>query len=270
MHRPLRRAAAALALVALAATPAAAQNFAGTWINDDPANTSEIRLVLTDAGDGRLAGTLSGAGTTVALEGLVRDGEFAGRADWNGSIVLLEGELVDDALGLMLITPNPDGSPNYERASYVEFARAGAARTPVERPETAGGPANIDGDPMSASPLARQWAAHLVGKKLTQLDSYGGSEGGYSSRRELLLCPTGQFHYRESSSVNADVGGVFGSSAGGSGGTGQWRVLAQGQLVGLDLRFSDGRHWQVRLEDRGGAVHVDGVRTYVTPGEGCP
>ena len=123
---------------------------------------------------------------------------------------------------------------------------------------------------MSTSPAARQWAAQLTGKKLSQIDSYGGSEGGYSRRRELHLCPTGGFQYSESSSVSADVGGVFGGSSGGDSGTGQWRVLAEGQLVGLDLRFSDGRHWQVRLEYRDGGTYIDGVRTYVTPGAACP
>lgn len=262
-------AAFTIATLIAAPSPAAAQGFAGTWINDDPANTSEIRLVLTDAGAGRLTGTLSGAGTTVALEAVAQGAKLSGRADWNGAPVLIEAELEGEAMGLMIISPNPDGSPNYERASYVEFARATANRTPVERPGAPGNPANLDGDQMSTSPLARQWAAHLVGKKLSQIDSYGSSGSGYNRNRELRLCTTGHFQYRETNSFSADVGGVFGGGSGGDSGTGQWRVLAQGQLVGLDLRFDDGRHWQVRLEDRGGAVHVDGIRTYVTPDAGC-
>ena len=262
-------AALALAAIAFVAPPLSAQSFAGTWVNDAPTNVSQIRLVLAQNG-ASVTGTLSGAGTTVPVEGVVRDAALEGRAAWGNGTVLMEGELVGDGLELLLISPGPDGQPDYERANYIEFVRAGAEVGAQVAAPMASEPTNVDGGAMSTSPAARQWAAQLTGKKLSQIESYGGSDGGYSRRRELHLCPSGGFQYSESNSVNADVGGVFGGGSGGDSGTGQWRVLAEGQLVGLDLRFSDGRHWQVRLEYRDGGTYIDGVRTYVTPGAACP
>lgn len=275
MTRPASRAAAALAALALIAPAASAQSFAGTWVNDDPANTSRIELVLTEAADGSITGAISGAGTTVPVAAVVREGTLIGRAEWATGPVVVEGELVDAGLDLLIASPNPDGTPNYEQSTSIAFVRAEHAASPGHRDAGPGADAevraetNIDGGPISTSPIARQWAAHLTGKKLTQLESYGGSEGGYSRRRELYLCSTGEFRYSESNSVNVDVGGAFGGGSGGDSGAGQWRVLSQGQLVGIDMRFSDGRHWQVQLEQRDGATYVDGVRTYVTPGAGC-
>ena len=116
----------------------------------------------------------------------------------------------------------------------------------------------------------REWAEFLAGKKATQMSSYSsGSAGGYSSRTDVHLCANGQFALSGNSSVSVDVGGAYGYSGGDSQGAGTWRIITQGQLVGIELRYANGGVEQHRLDYQDGATYVDGERWYVTPSEAC-
>jgi len=120
------------------------------------------------------------------------------------------------------------------------------------------------------TPLGREWSQWLAGKKATQMSSYSsGSAGGYSSRTDVHLCANGQFAMSGSSSVSVDVGGASGYSGGNRGGQGTWRIITQGQVVGIELRYADGGAEQFRLEYQDNKTYVNGERWFITPSEMC-
>lgn len=123
------------------------------------------------------------------------------------------------------------------------------------------------------SPLAQQWRAHLAGKKVTYMDSYSSNTlggGGISTKFVYHLCSDGRFAYSGSdvislNSGNPDITG--GGSAGSSQGT--WRIITEGQLAGIELRFGNGNVETYRLDMQNGQTLANGTRVYVTPGEVC-
>jgi hypothetical protein len=126
------------------------------------------------------------------------------------------------------------------------------------------------GNPHDGTQLGVEWYQFLAGKKVTQMSSYSsGSAGGYSSRTDVHLCPNGQFALAGNSMVSADVGGASGYSGGNSQGSGTWRIITQGQLVGIELRYANGGVEQYQLDYQDGATYVNGERWYVTPTESC-
>ena len=88
-------------------------------------------------------------------------------------------------------------------------------------------------------------------------------------RQDIFLCSSGEFLYKDESSVSVDVGGAFGNSGGQGQDTGRWRIITQGQLVGIELRYNDGRVEQYQLQYQDGATYVNGERWYVTAAEIC-
>lgn len=123
------------------------------------------------------------------------------------------------------------------------------------------------------SPLAQQWRQYLAGKKVTYMDSYSSNTpggGGFSTKFIYHLCSNGQFSYSGSDVVshnipNTDVPG--GGSAGSASGT--WRIVTQGQLAGIELRYANGQTELYQLDMQGNATYANGERVYVTPGEMC-
>ena len=129
----------------------------------------------------------------------------------------------------------------------------------------AGGAALHDG-----TQVGREWAEFLAGKKATQMDSYSsGSAGGYSSRTDVHLCANGQFALSGNNSVSVDVGGAYGYTGGDSQGSGTWRIITEGQVAGIELRYANGGVEQYRLDYQDGATYVNGDRWYITPSEAC-
>ncbi|MDH4044752.1 MAG: hypothetical protein OEY20_12650 [Gemmatimonadota bacterium] len=118
--------------------------------------------------------------------------------------------------------------------------------------------------------LGREWSAFLAGKKATKMSSYSsGSAGGYSSRTDVHLCANGQFAMRGSDLVSVDVGDAGGYSGGSTGGQGTWRIITQGNVAGIELRYADGQAEQHRLDYEDNKTYVDGERWLVTPSEAC-
>ena len=71
------------------------------------------------------------------------------------------------------------------------------------------------------------------------MDSYSsGSAGGYSSRTDVHFCANGQFALSGNSSVSVDVGGAYGYTGGDSQGSGTWRIITEGQIAGIELRYA--------------------------------
>jgi hypothetical protein len=120
------------------------------------------------------------------------------------------------------------------------------------------------------TPVAREWIQWLAGKKVTTMSSYSsGSAGGYSSRTDVHLCSSGEFLYRDNSSVTVDVPGASGYSGGQQGATGRWKIITQGNLVGIELRYSSGNVETYQLGYEGGATYANGERVYVTASDVC-
>jgi len=133
-----------------------------------------------------------------------------------------------------------------------------AAAAPASQMGQMGGGAGL-------SPEALEWQQWFAGKRLTQMESYcSGSAGGYSNKDEWDLCRDGRFFHGGSSSMSVDVGGASGYSGGQQGGAGQWRIIEQGGLIGLEYRRADGNVSQHRLDYEDNKTYIDGTRTFVT------
>ncbi len=143
--------------------------------------------------------------------------------------------------------------------------RRQAARAQQPTPATQQ-PGPGPGGQQQLSQMGQEWLAYLTGKRITRIESYSssGGGGGYSAREEFDLCSDGRFFYSGSSSVSVDVGGTGGYSGGTDGGAGTWRIVEQGNVVGIELRWNNGNVGQALLEYRDGGTYVDGQRMYVT------
>jgi hypothetical protein len=132
----------------------------------------------------------------------------------------------------------------------------------------------VGGGIHDGTPLAQEWVQHLAGKMATQRSSSlstgpGGVDGGTSSRTDMHLCPSGEFTFQGRSRLSLDVGGVSGNSRGDSQGSGRWRILTQGEVAGVELRYNDGSVELYRLDYQDGQTLVDGQRWLVVPSELC-
>ena len=245
-----------------------------------------------------LYGTPSGASPAVTLELDGGGGQYQGQMIVNGTPFQFVAQggpagiqaTVQAADGNYPLTAQPSANGLRVSVAGMQFhlARQGSsggdASVPPSPPRGTDRPEASSGTSSTGLPLApgftedhpglQQWYAHLSGKKLTQMESYsssGGGFGGYSSRQEAVLCSDRRFRSRSSSSVSVDVGGAFGNSNGANQGTGRWMLITNGQLVGLVLVFDDGSTMEFRLEmNSDGGMYANGTRTFVTPAEVCP
>jgi hypothetical protein len=204
--------------------------------------------------------SLRGSGS--GLQGSFRtaDGEYAVElAQQGGAIVMATGGTVYTLQRMGGTAAANPLAADGQQQSYGNQSHGGQQRGAV------GGGALHDG-----TQVGREWAEFLANKKATQMESYSsGSAGGYSSRTDVHLCANGQFALSGNSSVSVDVGGAYGYDGGNSQGSGTWRILTQGQVAGIELRYASGGVEQYRLDYQEGATYVNGERWYVTPSEAC-
>jgi hypothetical protein len=162
------------------------------------------------------------------------------------------------------------GGQRYQLQKQGAGPPPGPSANPLAQPGTGPAAGTGAGGISDGTPMGNQWAQLLAGQKVTYISSYSsGTSGGYSARIDVYLCSSGDFLYKDESVVSVDVGGAFGNAGGNSRNTGHWRIITQGQLAGIELRYNDGRVAQYRLERRGNATYADGTRVYVTPAEIC-
>lgn len=266
------------ALAALLLLPASlAAQYTGTWETTNNVGGTTV-VTLQQTGD-NVTGTLSGNGTTARLQGVIEEGLVVG-AVTGGPVELrlwFEAELEDEGLVLTLISSLPDGSPNYDEMSTLLFDRrtaggsAGAAAGGVN-PGAAAGAGGMGGDGAidDGTPLAREWVQHLAGNMATQMSRYdGGLGGGMTSRTDVHLCPNGEFAIQSNDQVGIDAGGAWGNARGNSATSGRWRILTQGEVAGIELRYGNGQVELYRLDYQNGQTLVDGQRWLVTPSNAC-
>jgi hypothetical protein len=206
--------------------------------------------------------SVSGAGTQLSGSFRAADGEYPLTLTHNGATVSL-------MTGGTTYTLQPAGAAGAAANPLAGGAQgaAGVQPQPYPMPQQGGGGGGAVHD---GTQQGIEWYQFLAGKKATQMSSYSsGSAGGYSSRTDVHLSPNGQFALSGNSSVSVDVGGAYGYSGGNDQGSGTWRIITQGQVVGIELRYGNGAVEQHRLDYQDGATYVDGERWYITPSETC-
>ncbi len=236
--------------LSLAAMPAAAQQdpFVGTFSN------GQLTLQL-QAVEGGYAGVamLNGSRFEVAAQ---RTGNILnGLYTYHGQAV----PWVAAFQGSMLIL-QVDGE-----TLFLQRLPEGATQPTPSQPQPGVVPAAPTG---RLSAEAQEWHDWFLGKRLTQMNTYTSEDAtgyaGSSSRSDWDLCSDSRFFYSGSSEVSVDVGGVSGSSGGPEQGAGQWRIIEQGGLIGIELHWSNGQVTQHQLDYENEETYMDGERTFVT------
>ena len=162
--------------------------------------------------------------------------------------------------------PNPQQPSPAPQTPEATMPGAQGRNTP---PNSAPLPAGVS----DSSPLAQQWRQVLAGKKVTYISSYSSNTlggGGTSQKNVFHLCSDGQFAFSENGAIAINPGAPdIGTPGVAGGGGGSWRIITQGQLAGIELRFNDGDvvHYQLTMQN--GEVYANSDRVYVTPGEVC-
>jgi hypothetical protein len=66
-----------------------------------------------------------------------------------------------------------------------------------------------------------------------------------------------------------EKGGASAFRGGNASGQGEWRIITQGQLAGIELRFANGEVEQYRLDYQNNQTLVNGERWLITESERC-
>lgn len=172
----------------------------------------------------------------------------------------------------VIISASADGVVLSNAGTDYALRRVAGQQSGVGASAAPAGPAQ-PASPADDSPLAQQWRAYLAGKKVTYISSYSSNTpggGGLSTKLVYHLCSDGRFAYSGSDVVSHNLPGA-GVPGGGSAGSasGTWRIVTQGQLAGIELRFANGQTETYRLDMQGNQTFANGERVYVTPGEVC-
>jgi hypothetical protein len=259
-----------VAALTLGAATLAAQQWSGAWARRD--GQPPLTLTLAQDPSGQVSGQLLGPGLVFQLQGQPQGVGIMGRVTAAAGSGWFQAAFAGEDLQLILYDAGPDGSPDPASGQQFFFARSGPPAAPEAAAPEMGTPAPLpDANELDDNtPAGREWRMFLAGKKATKMSRYSsGQEGGYTSRTDVHLCGNGQFTIRDQNAVSVDVGGAYGAAGGNSAQAGTWRVLTQGQLAGVELRYGNGAVERYRLEHRDGATYVEGERWLITPSELC-
>jgi hypothetical protein len=124
-----------------------------------------------------------------------------------------------------------------------------------------------------AGPVAQQWEGEVRGRHLRFMESYyssgGVGGGGYNIQRSIYLCSSGEYLYRDSSLISADVPGASASGIGQGGEMGRWEVTSRGQEGVLRLVSQEGNVRQYTLSWRNNLIHLNGERYFRDTNDVC-
>ena len=109
----------------LAAGPALAQEYAGTWVAKHPSGGT-VTLKLEQQGPGEVIGTLEGNGASFEVDAEVRADGLQGLVSGEDAMVHLTGRITGTTLFIVLIEPGPDGQPDMQSRRVIRFSKAGA------------------------------------------------------------------------------------------------------------------------------------------------
>jgi hypothetical protein len=265
MIRPSFISLAAAVLLHATISAAIAQDLSGRYSHQGA--QGEIALLLQQDTEGRVTGTLSAAGQSAfALRGTVDGRRATGTIVIGGEAAWFAAGFSGDTLVLLVAEIDAStGAPNLDAGWRLDFLRHA---TNVASPPAAASAAAA-AEPPSA--LVQEWLQHLRGRRVTFISRGGGQGGGWQQRADYFLCSDGTFHYRESSSVAAEVPGVIGHGGGRSAGQGTWRIIERAGNALIEYRLADGGGDVVPLSYQNGATFIDGTRAYVTDqNDVCP
>ena len=108
----------------LAAAPALAQEYAGTWVARHP-NGGTVTLKLEQQGPGEVIGTLEGNGASFDVDAEVRADGLVGMVSSNEAMVHLTGRITGPTLFIVLIEPGPGGQPDLQSRRVIRFSKPG-------------------------------------------------------------------------------------------------------------------------------------------------
>ena len=193
----------------------------------------DARIAIVPAGDLEEVDVADGKGFLVDIEGIIERKLVKGAAG---------GFVGDKGQGMIVVFSAPE-------ASWDKLAQAVKQTT-----------ASIKFIEFKEISDARDLYYTLAG---TRLSFRGEVDDDRKVREKLDLCGDGRFHHRISSSAirDADSGSAFGHSA--KSRSGDWRVVADGDVARLLLEYTDGRSESAVIEDRNGRIYIDG-RLYKT------
>ena len=122
--RTLRWIAPLAAAVLLASSPARSQDFTGTYAVSG--NGTTVTLVLRQARDGQITGTLQG-NTAFNIQARAQGGTFSGYASNQAGRIYLQGRLAGNQLQVAMAEVGADGQPQLGTARTVMMDRSAAA-----------------------------------------------------------------------------------------------------------------------------------------------
>jgi hypothetical protein len=153
MFTPRMRSALVPVLLTVASTSLGAQ-YSGTWTMRN-AQGGVVTVTLTQDAQGVVAGTMSGAGTTYTIEGMLEEGIAVGAIYDQSGGVYFEAQVQDAELLLTLIEPGADNQPDYSRMRDLVLTRTtdagGAALGDAAGNPLASGAAGARADPFAAT-----------------------------------------------------------------------------------------------------------------------
>jgi hypothetical protein len=256
----------ALTVLMLAAYPAGAQQFTGTYTAAADSATT-VTLVLRQGTDSKVTGTLSAKGETFPIEGMLDSGSVVGAIRTGDTGFYFEAFLNDPQLELTLVEPDSLGKPSMQTARHLVFTRIATtvpadSAGPVPAAGSASGVRPRDPAPTGVAvetPATREWRAQLAGKKVSRASGgpAGAPEAGLSAGTETYLCSSGAFTQRDR---------YLNPGASAIGVTGRWRIVPDGESAGLELKFDTGLIKVHRLTRADGRLFADGQRVNVSSG----
>jgi hypothetical protein len=243
--------AGVVAAIGSTPTPARSQDFTGTYAVSG--NGTTVTLVLRQAKNGQITGTLSG-NTTFQVAAQVQGNQFAGFATNQAGRVYMEGQLSGTGLVVAMAEVDANGQPQPATARTVAMQRvtgaSGGARAgggvntgPGVVPPKAGGQGATGGQGGVAASPQDQQVAQLLQRSAWCSMSYSTVSGTSRTERVVFRADGTGGRGSGAESYSSGTGGtVAGQSS--SGEQFRWQMRS-----GVLLTSSDGVNWaQTRLQ----------------------
>jgi hypothetical protein len=171
---PRRSLALSTFALLLAAAVGGAQSLAGTYTAPNQQGGT-ITLELKALAGGKLGGTLAGNGNTFQLDGAMNGAMAEGTITGNGMKMFFGAQMNGDQLQFIMVEPDANGQPNFQRATPIQFKR-GPAAAPAQ----------------SGNPLASSAGGNPLAKSAAPVDKYAGA---WTSKDVRLSLNTGASGY---------------------------------------------------------------------------
>jgi hypothetical protein len=197
----------------LAVTSAFGQSYRGQYTMTSGAVT--LTLTLDQDASGRITGTLSSTkGTSLRLEGEIREGTATGTCTGDAGQSYFEAEFEGSKLIFTLVEINAGGegssrSLEFARVASGDMKQAPPAPAPPKKTDIK--PPSSEAPPATPPPQAAQPDSSLLRYFAGEYYSYSGGStiyGGAGTERTVTLCPDGL--YRDSYEFSASGTGAWG------------------------------------------------------------